>query len=233
MEKESLRAAAGRLVRTIRRHIPAWKQFELEPRENEILRPFDNISEVTFAWFGAELKAPHPRSLLDDQPSFREVAEAYRDVEALVEGHSDPFLNAIFREFKETPVFVMRMETTKDGTEEPWITGYFPIDNTLLDELAAAAQNDAACEPARDEQEKKRIPVNHRTVPMTLTEAAALMGYARSRSREKARKMLREAIGNGAVKCEKLDRQQFVFDRRDFPKEVQQKLGPTRPKSAR
>jgi hypothetical protein len=76
---------------------------------------------------------------------------------------------------------------------------------------------------------RRRIPAEDRTRPLGIGEAARLMGYARGRSAKDAGKMLRAAIDDGAICCEKLGRQQYIFSRRDFPKAVWPKLAPTGP----
>ena len=62
---------------------------------------------------------------------------------------------------------------------------------------------------------QKKIPPAKRTRPMSLREAARLMGHGTSRD---AAERLRAAINNGAVPCETLTRQQHVFSLDDFPK---------------
>jgi hypothetical protein len=62
-----------------------------------------------------------------------------------------------------------------------------------------------------------RIPPRYRTRPMPLREAARLMGYGSSQD---AAERLRAAITAGAVRCEQLTRQQHVFSKKEFPREV-------------
>jgi hypothetical protein len=61
---------------------------------------------------------------------------------------------------------------------------------------------------------RTRIPPAKRTRPMTLREAARLMGHGNSRD---AAERLRAAINAGAVPCQTLTRQQHVFSLDDFP----------------
>jgi hypothetical protein len=68
-----------------------------------------------------------------------------------------------------------------------------------------------------------RIPSENRTRPMSLQEAACLMGYKGRR----ADRQLRSAIDDGGIVCEKLTRQQFIFDRRQFPEGNLHKVVPT------
>jgi hypothetical protein len=80
---------------------------------------------------------------------------------------------------------------------------------------------------------KKRIPPALRTRPLTLQEAALLMGYRyRGKTPRQAAKQLKAAMDARAVAFEQITRQQFVFSRNDFPKEVWPKLVPTGPKSS-
>jgi hypothetical protein len=80
------------------------------------------------------------------------------------------------------------------------------------------------------EKESPTIPSEYRTRPMTMIEAAGLMGYCRTRGPKEAVKALRAAINGGEIHCERLTRQQHIFDRREFPDESQAKLTPTDPK---
>jgi hypothetical protein len=78
---------------------------------------------------------------------------------------------------------------------------------------------------SRARKRARRIPPEYRTIPLTLKSAAILMGYRkrgelRPRSAKKAAEILSQSIQDGTVVCEKLGRQRFVFDRRDFPKEA-------------
>jgi hypothetical protein len=81
---------------------------------------------------------------------------------------------------------------------------------------------------------KRKRPPQFRSVPMTLQVAAVRMGYC---NREGARQnkasgriksgvaRLSDTIKKDAISYEKLNRQTYVFDRRDFPKEVRTKIG--------
>jgi hypothetical protein len=82
------------------------------------------------------------------------------------------------------------------------------LDNMIRTELAEMASN-------------VRIPPEDRTRPMTLKEAAQLMGYEGGKQ---GASRLSQAIDSGAVKAESRTRQQYVFTKQDFPKEVWQRL---------
>ena len=69
----------------------------------------------------------------------------------------------------------------------------------------------------------RRIHPSHQTRPMSLREAARHMGYGSSKD---AAEKLRAAIESDAVGHQKRTRQQHIFDRRDFPSEVWQKIIP-------
>jgi hypothetical protein len=75
---------------------------------------------------------------------------------------------------------------------------------------------------------RNKIPAEKRTRPMTLRAAARLMGYGNSQD---AAERLRAAVDAGAVAHEKLTRQQHIFSKDDFPKDVWSQLVPTGPKS--
>jgi hypothetical protein len=67
-----------------------------------------------------------------------------------------------------------------------------------------------------------KIPPEQRTRPMTLQEAARLMGYAQSKRAE----ILSKSIKDGTVLAEKLSRQSYIFSCGDFPKTVWSKVVP-------
>jgi hypothetical protein len=94
-------------------------------------------------------------------------------------------------------------------------------------EAARAARQGGAVWTARSQQESEdtpqKIPLDRRTRPLGLAEAARLMGYEKGR---KAGAVLRRAMDAGAVAYEQLTRQSFIFDRNDFPPEAQRQLGP-------
>jgi hypothetical protein len=92
-----------------------------------------------------------------------------------------------------------------------------PSDNQGSEERPSLGPN-----PEHDRSKEYRIPPEYRTRPMSLQEAARFMGYEKSRGR----KLLRSAIKSGKVECEQLSRQQFIFDRRMFPKEAWRKVIP-------
>jgi hypothetical protein len=72
-----------------------------------------------------------------------------------------------------------------------------------------------------------RIPPARRTRPLSISEAARLMGYRGNK--KQAGKKLKRAMKAGAVASEMLSRQQFIFDRSDFPEEAQPRVAPTGP----
>jgi hypothetical protein len=72
------------------------------------------------------------------------------------------------------------------------------------------------------------IPPDRRSKPLTLSKAAALMGYEGSQKSKAAQ--LKKAINAGAIQCVRLGRQQYVFDLHDFPKASHGKVTLTDPK---
>jgi hypothetical protein len=83
--------------------------------------------------------------------------------------------------------------------------------------------------PPGEDAAAGKIPPECRTVPLSLKQAARLMGYGR---RREAQKRLRAAMDTGAVRYERLTRQQYVFDRNDFPAEAWGQVVPSGPKSS-
>jgi hypothetical protein len=72
---------------------------------------------------------------------------------------------------------------------------------------------------------RKKIPPDKRTRPMSLKEAARLMGY-KAANNKKAAESLRRAMNIGAIPYEELTRKSFVFSRDDFPKRSWPKILP-------
>jgi hypothetical protein len=89
----------------------------------------------------------------------------------------------------------------------------------LYDELINASDQSAQKLNKTQIQNRHSIPPNQRTRPMTLREAARLMGYTERRSEKDAVKVLRASITAGMVLCESLTRQQHVFSKKQFPAE--------------
>lgn len=85
------------------------------------------------------------------------------------------------------------------------------VETALRDEWAAARV------AIMGEAKSPEIPSDLRTIPMTLSRAAKLMG--RIGSRKKAAEWLRKCIDDGKVQAEKINRQTYVFSRQAFPKE--------------
>jgi hypothetical protein len=101
-------------------------------------------------------------------------------------------------------------------------------DAMRLPELAGLLQH-AKQESPRDTRDSgQRILPEQRTIPMTLRRAAKLMGYTVHRGKKDAVKLLSRTIKDGTIKAEKLNRQSYVFDRRDFPPESLTHITPER-----
>jgi hypothetical protein len=73
----------------------------------------------------------------------------------------------------------------------------------------------------RRKAESSKIPPQHRSEPMTIKRAATLMGYTTHHGDRNAVDILSRSIHEGLVKAEKINRQNYVFDRRDFPEQIQ------------
>lgn len=69
-----------------------------------------------------------------------------------------------------------------------------------------------------------KIPAEFRTKAITKKLAAKLMGRP---NEDSGVKWLNQCIEDGSIICEKLSRQGFVFDIRDFPEHVHPQLSPT------
>jgi hypothetical protein len=115
------------------------------------------------------------------------------------------------------------LERAKAAQEPVSTTPENETKNGSVPQASAAVGNTQGEEP-------DPIPCQFRTRPLSLTEAAKLLGYRRNRTNRQAAKILRGTIDVGGLKCEKRGRQQYIFDRRDFPRESQAGLGPTGPK---
>jgi hypothetical protein len=94
----------------------------------------------------------------------------------------------------------------------------------LLEFQGPPAESNAAPGSKRNTAKRSKIPPKNRTRPLSLKEAARWMGYGRD---NKAVKKLRAAMDTGAVAYEKLTRQQYIFSRKDFPRENWPQVTPT------
>jgi hypothetical protein len=99
-------------------------------------------------------------------------------------------------------------------------------DALSLNDLAALLQQGTHELPRAARGRGPQIPPKHRTVPMSLRRAAKLMGYTVHRGKKDAVELLSRIIKDGSVKVERLNRQLYVFDRRDFPQESLAKITP-------
>jgi len=66
-------------------------------------------------------------------------------------------------------------------------------------------------------REATKIPVEHRTRPMSYRDAAKYMGKGNSKD---AAEWMSKCVRDGIVACEEYSRQTHVFDCRDFPEDV-------------
>jgi hypothetical protein len=78
---------------------------------------------------------------------------------------------------------------------------------------------------ARQRRVPHTIPSDRRSRPMTLAEAAKLMGY-RGNRRNIAKRLKQQLEDNGS-RFETINRQTYVFDVDDFPATVRHKLLPS------
>jgi hypothetical protein len=91
------------------------------------------------------------------------------------------------------------------------------------------AESNAAPGSESNTAKRTKIPPENRTKPLSLKEAARWMGYGRD---NKAVKNLRAAMDAGAVDHEKLTRQQHIFSREAFSKEIWPQVAPTQTNSS-
>lgn len=77
-------------------------------------------------------------------------------------------------------------------------------------------------------EEFEEIPPEFRTKPITKKLAAKCLG---KENEDSGVRWLSECIEMGLIRCEKMSRQAFVFDLRQFPKESHSKLKPSPAKS--
>jgi hypothetical protein len=82
------------------------------------------------------------------------------------------------------------------------------LDKWVRDELADITPQEA-------------VPPDERTRPMSLQEAARLMGLG---GNKKGAERLRTYIDDGSIPCERLSRQRYIFSKVKFPKEVWDRL---------
>jgi hypothetical protein len=87
--------------------------------------------------------------------------------------------------------------------------------------LAAALAESGEIPPGGDEA----IPPERRTRPMSITEAAALMGYPGMKVAR--RKRLSRLIADKGILFIKINRKTYIFDIEDFPLESQGKIRAT------
>ena len=172
----------------------------------------------------------------------REYAERLKRVGK----HSEPWrlLRLAFDRVLQEPIYHVRIPDERDGPvdchharcqqeehpEDPRVFKVLgrPIDGELLDGFVEAAKTVFV---APTKKAGQSIPPAKRTRPMSLKEAARLMGYTldgrgRAVPSKKAAESLRKAMDAGAIAFEELTRKRFVFSRDDFPKESWSKILP-------
>lgn len=96
----------------------------------------------------------------------------------------------------------------------------------LLDDLIAARPVGPISETGViDERPQRMIPAEHRTRPMTYREAGALARGATSKAERKtAGEWIAKCVNEGTIQSEPSTGQKRIYDIRDFPAAVQDKL---------
>jgi hypothetical protein len=107
--------------------------------------------------------------------------------------------------------------------EKPVADAFLAAEGLLV---LAAALDVKRKETADREAVRRRIPPEKRTRPLSMGEAATFMGYTRHRKKKQAVKLLRAAIDDRTVTCERRTRQQYIFHLDDFPKESHGRVAP-------
>jgi hypothetical protein len=118
----------------------------------------------------------------------------------------------------------LRQGTVPKKKRIPYLPGHWlPILRLCRKKIADSLDTPLWCDKVKSLAATRvpRIRPEYRTRPMTLREAARLMGYGQSKD---ASERLRAAIKAGAVPCETLTRQQHIFSKKAFPSEAQGKL---------
>ena len=102
-----------------------------------------------------------------------------------------------------------------------------------LDKIMANAVDRRSSPPASKANSQgsvsSAIPSEHRTKAITLRKAAALLGKPEPSS---GTKWLKQCIEDGTISCEKISRQSYVFDLREFPANTHHQLRQVTPTQA-
>jgi hypothetical protein len=75
-------------------------------------------------------------------------------------------------------------------------------------------------------EQRRRIPPERRTIPLNLARAAKLIGFTKYRGDKDGAEILSKSIRDGSIVAEKLNRQSYIFDLRDFPKKSWPMIAP-------
>jgi hypothetical protein len=191
-----------------------------------------------------------PDGLLRREPILEAVAERLREVHSLEleQSPEHQYFRALLDQLLEAPLYAWAWTGTTPcspdpenpdrlGGPAPWRpikTVLAPVDGKLLDNLVAAAERCWLTNrpPKGKGRRKDKIPPHLRTKPLSIKQAAVLMGYCDAiRFGKQGAKRLKAAMQDRAVAFEKLSRQSYVFSKADFPQNVWGQLDPTGPKS--
>jgi hypothetical protein len=176
------------------------------------------------------LTGPIPRSRLESEIRWEADLALSGWIQGLLSSETIP---AALAEIHNAPSTVTRelvgIECSSPPLQKAEVGGNSQVarKRKLESEPSLGADDDQS--DGSEASQRSRIPPENRTRPMTLREAARLMGYARTRNSKKAVVTLRNAMDDGLVPHEKINRQCYVFDRNKFPSEVWSKLTPTDP----
>lgn len=156
---------------------------------------------------------PAKRLLRSLETAFRDINLSYLEASAI-------------QEYNYAMTTLRQADDDRDGTSGK--EGPVEPAMRLLGENPNLSVADLAKEVGGGRNRRRRIPAARRTKPMSLKDAARWMGYGGDKA---GATRLRAAIDIQAVKCEPINRQNYVFDRHDFPRENWSAIIPTDPNS--
>ncbi len=229
---EVLHKASPLLIDLIKSFVEAWKQDdspELELDETvdhgKIYREMQSIFDDVHEKWKAALTSDVSDAILLAMPSGSSPVRAMDRNFASTHGAAGGALEVLGKK-----IGILLDRERMLGFEDKFRRGF--ILETMPDMVPSELRQgiDREWRDARDFIQAKTaeldaslatIPVEHRTKVMAKKNAAKLLGRPNSDS---GVKWLNACIEDGTIRCEKINRQTFVFDKRDFPKEAHAKL---------
>jgi hypothetical protein len=159
--------------------------------------------------FAADQESRGPLARLLETAST--LPEEFLDASPTLQQFLDQGLNADYITYMSQAVDDRRRDSgrefAKPDTPESLLLAFA---KGIDDELEAAG-------PIKSEESGSKIDPEFRTRPMSYRRAAQLMGKANSRDSAES---ISKAVSEGSIRCDHISRQNHVFDKRDFPKNV-------------